>query len=180
MTSRQACVAVLPGDRTLALAQAGFLLAVVLVAPMFFSQPVTGVFVNMTLVLSAILFGLRKESLLVAIAPSLVALVRGQLPAAFLPLMPFIMAGNIVLIATVYLTYRKYGNFLLAAGLGAVLKFAFLLSVAVAFSLTFFSGSPLAGKVTTMFGVMQLLTALGGSMLAYAISRLMKGVFRAG
>jgi len=170
--------AVLSESRTAVLARAAFLLGIVLISPMFFSQPVTGVFVNMALVLAALLFGLRREAILVAVAPSLVALVRGQLPAAFLPLVPFIIAGNIVLIATVYLTYRKYGNFLLAAGLGAVLKFAFLLSVAVAFSLTLFAGSPLAGKVITMFGVTQLLTALGGSMLAYGVFRLMKGIFR--
>jgi hypothetical protein len=147
---------------------------------MFFSQPATGVFVNMALVLATFLFGLRKEAILVAVAPSLVALSRGQLPAVFLPLVPFIMAGNIVFVATVHFAYGRYRNFLLAAGLGAVLKFAFLLSVAVAFSLTLFSGSPLAAKVMTMFGVTQLLTALGGSMLAYGVFRLMKGIFREG
>lgn len=171
MASRQTRVAVLSGDRTLAIAKAAFLLGIALVSPMFFSQPVTGVFVNAALVLAALLFGLRKEAILIAAAPSLVALVRGQLPAAFLPIVPFVMAGNIVLIAGFHLTYRKYRNFLLAAGLGSVFKFVFLFSVAVAFSLTLFAGSPLAAKVTTMFGILQLGTALGGSALAYLLSR---------
>jgi hypothetical protein len=173
MTSRQTRVAVLSDNRALAITKAAFLLGIVLVSPMFFSQPVTGVFVNAALVLAALFFGIRKEAILIAVAPSLVALVRGQLPAAFLPIVPFIMVGNLVLIAGFHLTYRKYRNFLLAAGLGSVLKFAFLLSVAVAFSLTLFAGSPLAAKVTTMFGILQLGTALGGSIVAFVVARML-------
>lgn len=171
MTYEKVREVALSDSRLAASVRAAFLLSIVLVSPMFFAQPVTGVFVNAALVLAALLFGLRKEAILVAVAPSLVALVRGQLPAAFLPIVPFIMTGNIILVAGFHVTYRKYGNFLLAAGLGSFLKSAFLFSVAVAFSMTLFAGSPLSAKVMTMFGILQLGTALGGSAIAYLLSR---------
>lgn len=165
--------AVLSTDRA-ALYRVAFLVGIVLVSPLFLSQPITGTFVNMALVLSALLFGLRKEALLVAVAPSLVALVRGQLPAPFLPIVPFIMTGNIVLVAVFDLAYRRFGNFALAAVVGSVLKAAFLAGVAAVFAATLFSGTPLAGKVVAMFGWAQLLTALAGSALAYPVAWLLR------
>jgi len=164
--------AVLSEGRAAVLARSAFLLGIALVSPMFFSQPVTGVFVNMALVLSALLFGFRKESVLVAVVPSLVALSRGQLSVAFLPIVPFIMAGNLVLVATFHLVYRKYGDFLLAAGLGSFLKAGFLFSVGSVFSMTLFAGSPLAERVVAMFGWLQLSTALAGSAVALLVARL--------
>lgn len=167
-------VAAFPGDRVATLSRTAFLVGVVLVSPLFLSQPVTGAFVNMALVLVALLFGLRREALLVAVVPSLVALSRGQLPAAFLPIVPFIMAGNLVLVAAVSLSYRRYGNFALAAIVGSVLKAVFLAGVGSAFAVTVFAGTPLAGKVVTMFGWLQLVTALIGSALAYPLFRLFR------
>lgn len=168
MNSESLVVAV---PRTASLYRAAFLSGIVLVAPVFLSQPVTGVFVNMVLVLSALSFGLRRESWFVAIIPSLVASLCGQLPAAFLPMIPFIMAGNVVLIAAFHLSYRRYGNFMLSAATASLFKFLFLSGVGFLFSMVVFSGTPLAGKVMAMFGWVQLLTAIGGSALAFCIFR---------
>lgn len=174
MISERIAAMAAPSERATSLYRVAFLTGIVLVSPLFLSQPITGTFVNMTLVLAALLFGLRKEALLVAVVPSLVALVRGQLPAPFLPIVPFIMAGNIVLVSVFDLSFRRFGNFALSAVAGSVLKAAFLAGVGYAFSATVFAGTPLAGKVVAMFGWMQLLTAFAGSALAYPVSRLFR------
>ncbi|HWQ60332.1 MAG TPA: hypothetical protein VN420_04255 [Candidatus Fimivivens sp.] len=177
MNSEQTAVASLTDGKTATIAKAAFLVATVVVSPLFLAQPVTGIFVNMALVLAAIFFGFGWESLLLAAIPSLIALLRGQLPVAFAILVPFIMIGNAILVASIATVQQKYGKYVLSVAIGSLLKAAFLALVAFTAAGTIFSGTPLAATVVTMFGWLQLLTALGGSALAYPLIRLSKRVF---
>ncbi|MEI6650136.1 MAG: hypothetical protein WCL23_01735 [Candidatus Moraniibacteriota bacterium] len=174
MNSEKTAVAEIGNDRTAVLLKTVLLVGTVVVSPLFFAQPITGVFVNMALVLAAMYFGVSAEALLVAVLPSIVAAFRGQLPTPFIPLIPFIVAGNIILIATVHFTFRKYGNFALSAALGSLLKFVFLAVVGIISATTLFSGSALFSTVLAMFGWLQLATALGGSVLAFGILRVFR------
>lgn len=177
MNSEKTAVVSLSNARTATLAKAAFLVATVVVSPLFLSQPVTGVFVNMALVLAAVFFGLGWESLLLAAIPSLVALLRGQLPAPFFLLIPFIMVGNAILVATVATLQRKYGKYSLSVTAGSLLKAAFLALVAFTAAGTVYADTPLSATVITMFGWLQLLTALAGSVVAYPLLGLFKRVF---
>ncbi|NTW14845.1 MAG: iron hydrogenase [Candidatus Moranbacteria bacterium] len=155
-----------------------FLLALALTSSLVFSQPVTGSFVNAALFLSAAFFGMRKESYLLATVPSLVAISTGQLPIVFASMVPFIMAGNLLLVFLADLGFRRNWSFPAVAALSAIAKSALLLAVGLSFSVTLFRGLPIAAKVPTMFGWLQLATALAGAVVAYPILRLAKGVFR--
>ncbi|NTW14198.1 MAG: hypothetical protein HGA31_04170 [Candidatus Moranbacteria bacterium] len=174
MNSEKTTVAVLGSERTTVLVRAAFLVGTVIVSPLFLAQPITGVFVNMALVLAALSFGVGGEALLIAVIPSMIAFFRGQLPAPLFPLIPFIITGNIILVATVHFSFRKYGSFALSAALGSLIKFVFLAAVGFAFAATYFAGTPLSATVLTMLGWLQLATALGGSVVAYAVLKIIR------
>lgn len=155
-----------------------FLFALALTSPLVFSQPVTGSFVNAALFLAAAFFGFRKESFVMATVPSLVALATGQLPAAFAPMVPFIMAGNLLLVFLTDLGIRRGVSFPAAAALAALAKSALLLVIGLAFSATLFRGLPMVANIPTMFGWLQLATALAGAVVAYSVLRLTERVFK--
>lgn len=176
-----------------------FLSAVVLVSPLVFSQPITGSFVNAALFLSAAYFGFRKESFAIAVVPSVVALATGQLPMAFAPLVPFIVTGNLLLVYLAALGFRNgfshpspYKATELPSGRGAqdligasrsyvttaivaaVAKSALLFAVGVTFSGTLYSGTAVAGMMLTMFGWLQLATALAGAVIAFGVLKMLR------
>lgn len=174
MNSDKTAVVTIGSERATTLVRAAFLVGTVIVSPLFLAQPITGVFVNMALVLAALSFGVGGEAILVAAIPSVIAFLRGQLPAPLFPLIPFIITGNIILVATVHFSFRKYGSFALSAALGSLIKFVFLAAVGFAFAATYFAETPLAATTLTMLGWLQLATALGGSVLAFGVSKLVR------
>ncbi|MEI7749886.1 MAG: hypothetical protein WCJ25_02680 [Candidatus Moraniibacteriota bacterium] len=188
------------GTGAMRLYRFAFLSVLVLVSPLVFSQPITGSFVNAALFLSVVFFGFRKESFLIATVPSLVAVSTGQLPVAFAPLVPFIMAGNLLL---VFVADRGFRNgfshpspsrtqelpsergagdalgatvrpYVTTAVVAAVAKSALLFTVGLAFSLTLFRGTSLSGTVLTVFGWLQLATALAGAAIAFGVLRILR------
>ncbi len=171
------------GTKTLAFQESGtmnlyrfaFLSVLVLASPLVFSQPITGSFVNAALFLSAVFFGFRKESFAIAIVPSLVAISTGQLPMVFAPLVPFIMAGNLLLVFLADRGFRKGSSSVVIAVSAAFAKAALLFVVGGTLSLTLFRGTQLAGTVFTMFGWLQLATALVGATIAFSIVRILRG-----
>jgi len=60
-------------------------------------QPVTGPLVNMMLILTALLLNMMGGVILGCITP-LAAVIRGQLPPFLLPMVPFIIFGNVLLV----------------------------------------------------------------------------------
>ena len=132
--------------------------------------------------------------------PSLVAVSTGQLPIALAPVVPFIMAGNLLL---VFLADRGFRNgfshpsphkaaelpsergagdtfsvtsrsYVTTTVVTAVAKSALLFAVGFLFSVTLFRGTPLAGTVLTVFGWLQLATALVGAAIAFGVLRILR------
>ena len=128
-----------------------------------------GMLVNAFLVLASLSMGARKV-LPLAVLPSLGAIARGMLFGPFtfalVFMAPFIWAGNILLIFMVKWLFaeRKMGYFI-SLGLGALAKAGMLFCFA--FALLQF------GLVPALFleamGIVQLVTALAGGVLAFAL-----------
>ena len=162
------------GAGTMRIYQFAFLSVLVLVSPLVFSQPITGSFVNAALFLSAAFFGFRRESFLIATVPSLVAVSTGQLPIALAPVVPFIMAGNLLLVFLADRGFRNGKKFVITAITSSFAKSALLFAVGFLFSVTLFRGTPLAGTVLTVFGWLQLATALVGAAIAFGVLRILR------
>lgn len=146
-----------------------FSLGIVLLAPLFLSQPVTGSAVNMALFVSAFVYGIRKESLLVAAIPSIVAVLRGQLPLPLVPMMPFIIAGNIFLMYVFVKCFRKTNNYLLSVGTAGLIKFLTLFLISQTLVVLF--SNNLFTKFSVMMSWPQLFTALVGGVMACFVIR---------
>lgn len=153
------------------LAQFGILLSVVVLTPALIShQAITGSVVNAVLFISVIILGIQG-AVLIALIPSLIALSVGLLPAIMAPMVPFIMMGNVILILCFsYFNKRGYWLGVISA---SALKFLFLF-IASYIIANLFIGQDIAIKASTMFGLPQFLTALGGGIIAYLFLRNIK------
>ena len=139
------------------------LLGVIIIAPFFFNQAITGSVVNAILFISVVIIGARRAVLL-AVIPSLIALSVSSLPWVLFPMVPFIMAGNIILIYV--FDYARKNNYWLAVILASALKFVFLYSASF-LVVNLIIKKQLAGTVSLMMSWPQLLTALAGGVIAY-------------
>ncbi len=145
------------------------LLAIATFAPFLKSQTITGPIVNATLFISVLILG-AENAILVGLVPSLVALSVGFLPAAISPMIPFIMAGNAILVVVFNFFRRK--NYWLGVILASVLKFLFLWSSS-SIVINLLLKKEIAQKAAAMMSWPQLLTALAGGVIAYLI---LKGI----
>ncbi|ADL13746.1 ECF transporter S component [Acetohalobium arabaticum] len=146
------------------LTRTGLLLALTLVIQMLGFPPfVTGPLVNMMLFTTVHLVGWLGASLVGGVTPW-IALMRGILPPPLAPMIPFIIAGNIILVSVYYFMLGR--NNYLGIGLAALLKFA-VLSSGVRFLVE------LPPKIAQLMQVPQLLTALAGGFLALILVRLL-------
>ncbi len=166
MNTNMLSVPVRTPELATALKSSAFTVSTILVAvalPAFIhSQWVTGPIVNAMLMIVTVLAGVRAASAL-ALLPAPIALVSGLLPVAMAPMVPFIMLGNLVLIAVFASLYDR--SRVMAVALAACAKFAVLAGVA------YFLMAPLVPAaihttLVSMMGVPQLLTALLGGALA--------------
>jgi len=139
--------------------------------PFFLGHPqlLVGSFVNAFIIISALNLGAR-EAFSLALLPSIGALSRGVLFGPFTPalafMVPFIWAGNLVLIlALKFLFVERRANYALAVFAGALAKSALLF--ASAFALLQLGLVP-ALFLSTM-GIIQLATALAGGALAFVL-----------
>ena len=141
-----------------------------------FGQEVTGPLVNALLLISVETVGI-SNAILVGCVPSFVAWSKGVLPAPMLVMIPFIIAGNVLLVV-VYGSLRRF-NYWLAVAVAAVVKMAFLW-----LAVDFVTGSPLAIQIgqqitqavfspafTLMFHYPQFLTAVAGGIIAWVAIR---------
>lgn len=177
---------ILVSDRKVSLpiaaARLGILAAAALIIPnLGMPQAITGVLVNALLLLTVEWAGLGT-ALVIGMLTPIAAVLRGVLPLPLLVMVPFIALGNATFVS-IYNSLRQR-NQAVAVVAGAVLKFA-LLAVVV----TFLSSSPLklAGAqgaqpvampaaMVTMMTWPQLLTALGGGMLAGVLTWTVKKI----
>lgn len=135
------------------------------------SQVITGSLVNMSLILATFLLG-PSVAIVLAFLPSSFAFLSGLLPALLIPLIPFIIASNIILIKTYsYFGKKKFVNSIFVASL---LKFVFLFGSGYILSTFIFQSQQVSTLVSTMFGWTQFVTAIIGGVLAFAVLALFK------
>ena len=160
-----------------ALTQFVGLAGIALFLPFFIHlQWLTGPIVNAILILILFLVGIRS-AMVVALAPSLMALSGGLLPAILAPTVPFIMIGNVIFVLSIDRIYdwsknmnRGYWLGILA---GAFLKFVFLY-FSVNWITKLLIKQDLAVKVTQMMSWPQFATAVMGGMIAWVILKWLK------
>jgi riboflavin transporter len=140
------------------------------------SQIFVGPAVNTVLILAAAICGIWWGVAVGSLTP-LLAWLLGQLPAAFGPFIPFIMLGNaiFVIIFCVFKPYKKFGE---AVGIivGSFIKFLFLYISASKLIILLNLGInvKVAQKLTMAMGIIQLITALAGGIIALIIIKLLK------
>jgi len=139
------------------------LTGIVTVAPLLGHQIITGSIVNAALFISVILLGIRG-AVLIALVPSLIAFTVGLLPSVLVPIIPFIIIGNIILISI--FAFLRQKNYWLAIISASFIKFIFLFSISsVVVNLLF--QKEIAQSISIMMSWPQLLTALIGGLIAY-------------
>jgi len=142
------------------------LVSIAAFAPLVRNQLITGSLVNAVLFISACFFGFRKAAL-VAFFPSLIALTVGLLPLAFLPLIPFIILGNLILLSVFNLLKRH--NYWQAVFTASFFKFGFLFLNSQ--TLINLLNQKVANQAIVMMSWFQLATALMGGLIAFFVLR---------
>lgn len=141
------------------------LLAVATLAPLLGNQYITGTLVNATLILAVAGLGFGG-ALFVCLLPSLIAVLVGTLPVVLAPMIPFIIAGNVVFAGIFALLGRR--NYWLGMLAGAVAKASLLFCASnIIFSLLIKKQLPV--NIITMMSYPQLITAVMGGLLAFVI-----------
>ncbi|MDD4901468.1 MAG: hypothetical protein PHS62_05235 [Patescibacteria group bacterium] len=153
------------------------LAGVALFLPFFIHlQWLTGSVVNAILILVLFLVGIRS-ALVVALVPSLMALAGGLLPAVLAPAVPFIMISNVIFILSLDRVYDWSKNsdrgYWLGILVGAVLKFIFLY-VSVSWVVKLLTREELAMAIVRMMSWSQLITAVLGGVIAFAVLKWLK------
>lgn len=148
------------------------LLAAAIFAPLLHNQLITGSIVNAVLFLAAMMLG-WPSAVAIGALPSLIAAISGTLPAPLIPMTPFIITSNAILIAAFYLFKNK--NYWVGAVAGSVLKFLFLYSASAGL-FNFIWPQKIAASIAVMMNWPQLITALLGATLAYLCLKMIKSL----
>jgi hypothetical protein len=172
------------------------LLTIATSAPLlgFHSQWITGSIVNMALILSVFVVGIRG-ALLIGMLPSTIALGTGLLPAILSPMIPFIIISNCILVLVFSSLSRAEAepvevvvegprekiwnlNYFIRLFLGAGIKYLFLfLTSGIVINLLL--NSKVAPAVAQVMSWPQFLTAMIGGVLAFGILKFLPA-FRRG
>lgn len=142
------------------------LMGVLIFAPLLKNQMITGPIVNFVLFISVILLG-RNTALGLCVFPSIISLFTGILNFALVPVIPFIILSNMVLVVSFdYFKKNLYKGVILSA----LFKFLFLFSISsIAISMI---NNSLAKKAAVMFSYPQFFTALAGGVLAVLVLKI--------
>ena len=165
-----------------------FLIALTLILEMVgLPQPVTGPLVNMMLILATLIVSPIAAVLLGAITP-LIAVLRGQLPAPLIPLAPFIIIGNAILVILFTLVSRLFTSSdkirkplfsvrsWIALIVGAAAKF-FWLYGAVRLVLPLLIGKTVPPAMLALMSVPQFVTAVIGGGFAFLLFNILQRHF---
>lgn len=151
--------------KTNTITRAAILLGIALVFQFVkMGQYITGSGINAVLIVTASVCGAPWAAAIGAITPFM-AVILGVQPPALIPVVPFIVAGNI-LYAVVYSLIKKY-NKIVGIIAAALLKFALLYS-----AVNFFVNVKPPIKVALSFP--QLVTALSGGFIALILLKILK------
>lgn len=145
-------------------------LGISVAAPFFHFQAVTGTIVNAALIIAVVILG-KKEAIAIGLFPSLISIVTGLLVPATVPLVPFIILSNMILILVFdILRDRGYWKGIVW---GSILKFSFLYISGIIL-IKIFESDSLSRIIALMFSWQQLLTALTGGIVAYATLKILR------
>jgi hypothetical protein len=148
-------------------------------------QPITGPIVNLMLILTTLILNWFGGIILGCFTP-VVAVLRGQLPAILIPMVPFIILGNAILVSTFSLVRAcsaKRGASPLSAAywtgivIAAALKCSFLY-VAARLILPVIVGRELPAQYLAMMAAPQFFTALLGGSLALLAYRMLPTIHK--
>ncbi|MGN6575921.1 MAG: hypothetical protein ACTHKG_09545 [Nocardioides sp.] len=145
------------------------LLGISVLAPMLgLPQLFTGTVVNAALLVAVVLLGPRA-AISIGVLPSLFAVVSGQLPAPLAPLVPLIIVGNTLLVVVfARLLERGWSVGVVAA---ATAKFGWLFATTALLAAgTGLLAAPVVPLALAIMGWPQLVTALAGGAIAYAVA----------
>lgn len=159
---------VINNEKTIILARFAVLLGVASIVPLIGNQLITGPIVNSLLFIAVATLGIRA-GVLISIIPSFVALFSGILAPVMAPMVPFIIAGNILLVLMFNVLNKK--NYWLGIILASLVKFLFLFITSNLFFNIIFK-KEIAQKILSSMGSIQLITALSGGILAFFIIRI--------
>lgn len=148
---------------------AGFL-GISIIAPFFKQQLVTGPIVNAVLFLSTAVLGIGA-GVLIGFLPSMVSAFAGLLPMPLLPMIPYIIMSNAILVLIFGVLLKK--NFWLGVVSASFIKFLFLF-LSSSFVINFFIKGALPAKIVAMMTWPQLITALIGGVIAYSLLKLFR------
>ena len=140
------------------------LITIVLIAPIFKNQLITGSIVNTALFVSTVVLGL-KAGILIGLLPSLFALMTGLLPIILVPMIPLIVSSNIILV--VVFNFLRSKNYWLAVFSASFLKFSFLFLTSLILINVFLTKESSIKAAVLMMGWPQILTALIGGLTSY-------------
>ena len=143
-------------------------LIIAILAPLLKQQLITGSIVNAVLFLSTVYLGITA-GVLISFIPSLFAGFIGLLPLPILPMIPYIIMANIILVLSFNIFRKK--SFWLSAILASLLKFLFLFGTS-SFIINFFIQKTLPAKIIAMMTWPQLITALSGALIAFFVLQL--------
>lgn len=136
------------------------------------SQYVVGSLVNLSLIVAAVIVGV-KGGLIISIAAPFIAFFQGF--QQNLVMVPKIALGNIAIVVVVALLYNK--NKILALASGAILKFVVLYLAVVKITVPLFLADKpdkMKAAISLSFSWPQLVTAAIGGLLALVVIPLVK------
>jgi hypothetical protein len=160
-------VGAIPKEKVLSATRYILMIGFLMLAPIIpgHLQPVTGPIVNAILFLSTYFFILR-DCYLLALVPSLIGAISGLLPAPLIPMIPYIIVSNFILIF-VFAKFKNQ-NYWFAVMASSIAKFLFLFATSTFFMNLFFK-KELPLKIAQMMSWPQLATAVIGGVIAYLI-----------
>ncbi len=131
-------------------------------------QLFTGTVVNAALLVAVVLVGPRA-AISIGVLPSLFAVMSGQLPAPLTPLVPLIIVGNTLLVLVFERARRRGWSIGVVAA--AATKWCWLFGTTTLLTATTGLLATAAVPVAlAMMGWAQLVTALAGGAIAYAVA----------
>lgn len=140
-------------------------------------QWLTGPFVNAVLIIILFLTNLQYSILACAI-PSFAALAGGLLPIIMLPIIPYIILGNMIFIVTIHFFYeKKLDNRGFWGGLfiGSFLKFILLFSISK-LVLELYLQKNLVLAASQLMSWPQFATAISGGLIAWIFLKWLKRI----
>lgn len=153
--------------------------AVASILPFFLHQQlVTGPIINAMLIVVTVAMG-RRYGLMLSVIPSIMALAGGLLLPFMAPVVPFIIMSNMVMVYFVDKLYTADDNenngYWKGVLMGAVCKSFFLMLTG--FMVLKLFNNPQAVKLAiSAFGIVQLMTALVGAVLAFGFLKFIKRI----